>query len=123
MPHTITVIRGDGIGPEIMDATLHVLDAMGLDLAYEEADAGMAALDKHGELLPQASMDSIRKNKVALKRPLNTTVGGGFASINVELRKIGRASCRERVCQYEEISVVAVTLTKENKKKNNVQTK
>src|SRR3546814_6102504 len=87
MPHTITVIRGDGIGPEIMDATLHVLDAMGLDLAYEEADAGMAALDKHGELLPQASMDSIRKNKVALKSPLTTPVGGGFSSINVELRK------------------------------------
>src|SRR3546814_10938870 len=70
-----------------MDATLHVLDAMGLDLAYEEADAGMAALDKHGELLPQASMDSIRKNKVALKSPLTTPVGGGFSSINVELRK------------------------------------
>lgn len=87
MPHTITVIRGDGIGPEIMDATLHVLDAMGLGLVYEEADAGMAALDKHGELLPQASMDSIRKNKVALKSPLTTPVGGGFSSINVELRK------------------------------------
>ena len=87
MTHTITVIRGDGIGPEIMDATLHVLDAMGLDLAYEEADAGMAALDRHGELLPQASMDSIRKNKVALKSPLTTPVGEGFSSINVELRK------------------------------------
>src|SRR3546814_15970136 len=87
MPHTITVIRGDGIGPEIMDATLHELDAMGLDLPYEEADAGMAALDKHGELLPQASMDSIRKNKVALKSPLTTPLGGGFSSTNVELHK------------------------------------
>jgi len=87
MTHTITVIRGDGIGPEIMDATLHVLDAMGLGLAYEEADAGMAALDKHGELLPQATMDSIRSNKVALKSPLTTPVGEGFSSINVELRK------------------------------------
>ncbi|GAB3302742.1 isocitrate dehydrogenase [Luteimonas notoginsengisoli] len=87
MSHTITVIRGDGIGPEIMDATLHVLDAMGLGLAYEEADAGMAALDKHGELLPQATMDSIRANKVALKSPLTTPVGEGFSSINVELRK------------------------------------
>src|SRR3546814_17849622 len=86
MPHAIIVIRGDGIGPEIMDATLHVLDAMGLDLAYEEAEAGMAALDTHGELRPQASMDSIRKNKVALKSPLTTTVGGGFSSINVERR-------------------------------------
>jgi len=87
MPHTITVIRGDGIGPEIMDATLHVLDAMGLGLVYEEADAGMAALDKHGELLPEATMESIRRNKVALKSPLTTPVGGGFSSINVELRK------------------------------------
>ena len=87
MPHTITVIRGDGIGPEIMDATLHVLDAMGLGLVYEDADAGMVALDKHGELLPEATMESIRRNKVALKSPLTTPVGGGFSSINVELRK------------------------------------
>ncbi|WP_240126394.1 isocitrate dehydrogenase [Thermomonas alba] len=84
---TITVIRGDGIGPEIMDATLHVLDAMQLGLAYEFADAGMVALEKHGELLPAATMDSIRRNKIALKSPLTTPVGGGFSSINVELRK------------------------------------
>ena len=87
MTHTITVIRGDGIGPEIMDATLHVLDAMGLGLQYEDADAGMVALEKHGELLPQATMESIRRNKVALKSPLTTPVGEGFSSINVELRK------------------------------------
>ncbi|HTL15175.1 MAG TPA: isocitrate dehydrogenase [Thermomonas sp.] len=84
---TITVIRGDGIGPEIMDATLHVLDAMRLCLQYEEADAGMVALEKHGELLPAATMESIRRNRIALKSPLTTPVGGGFSSINVELRK------------------------------------
>jgi len=84
---TITVIRGDGIGPEIMDATLHVLDAMQLGLQYEFADAGMVALEKHGELLPAATMDSIRRNRIALKSPLTTPVGGGFSSINVELRK------------------------------------
>src|SRR5690606_1574867 len=84
---TITVIRGDGIGPEIMDATLHVLDAMQLGLSYEFADAGMVALEKHGELLPAATMDSIRRNRIALKSPLTTPVGGGFSSINVELRK------------------------------------
>lgn len=84
---TITVIRGDGIGPEIMDATLHVLDAMQLGLSYEYADAGMVALERHGELLPAATMDSIRKNRIALKSPLTTPVGGGFSSINVELRK------------------------------------
>ena len=87
MTQTITVIRGDGIGPEIMDATLHVLDAMQLGLQYEFADAGLAALEKHGELLPAATMDSIRKNRIALKSPLTTPVGEGFSSINVELRK------------------------------------
>jgi isocitrate dehydrogenase (NAD+) len=87
MTQTITVIRGDGIGPEIMDATLHVLDAMQLGLQYEYADAGLVALEKTGELLPAATMDSIRRNRVALKSPLTTPVGGGFSSINVELRK------------------------------------
>ena len=87
MTQTITVIRGDGIGPEIMDATLHVLDSMNLGLSYEFADAGLVALEKHGELLPAETMDSIRKNRVALKSPLTTPVGEGFSSINVELRK------------------------------------
>lgn len=87
MTQTITVIRGDGIGPEIMDATLHVLDSMNLGLQYEFADAGLVALEKHGELLPQATLDSIRKNRIALKSPLTTPVGEGFSSINVELRK------------------------------------
>ena len=87
MTQTITVIRGDGIGPEIMDATLHVLDALDVGLQYEFADAGLVALEKTGELLPAATMDSIRKNRVALKSPLTTPVGGGFSSINVELRK------------------------------------
>src|SRR4249919_926752 len=85
--HTITVLRGDGIGPEIMEATLHVLDAMNLGLQYEYAEAGMTALEKVGELLPAATMDSIRKNRIALKSPLTTPVGEGFSSINVELRK------------------------------------
>jgi isocitrate dehydrogenase (NAD+) len=87
MTQTIAVIRGDGIGPEIMEAALLVLDAMDVGLAYEFADAGLAALEATGELLPAATMDSIRRNKVALKSPLTTPVGGGFSSINVELRK------------------------------------
>jgi isocitrate dehydrogenase (NAD+) len=87
MTTTITVIRGDGIGPEIMDATLHVLDAMNVGLQYEFADAGLVALEKHSELLPAATMDSIRRNRIALKSPLTTPVGEGFSSINVELRK------------------------------------
>ncbi|HVI25110.1 MAG TPA: isocitrate dehydrogenase [Xanthomonadaceae bacterium] len=87
MTQTITVIRGDGIGPEIMDATLQVLDTLQVGLSYEFADAGLAALEKHGELLPAATLDSIRRNRVALKSPLTTPVGEGFSSINVELRK------------------------------------
>jgi isocitrate dehydrogenase (NAD+) len=87
MTHTIAVIRGDGIGPEIMDACLRVLDALDTALSYEFVDAGVAALEKHGELLPQATLDAIAKHRVALKGPLTTPVGGGFSSLNVELRK------------------------------------
>jgi isocitrate dehydrogenase (NAD+) len=84
---TIAVIRGDGIGPEIMDATLKVLDALGCGLDYAFVDAGMTALEKHGELLPQATLDVIAKHGVALKGPLTTPVGKGFSSINVALRR------------------------------------
>jgi isocitrate dehydrogenase (NAD+) len=87
MTQTIAVIRGDGIGPEIMDATLHVLDAMQIGLSYEFVEAGVSALEKQGELLPAATMDAIRRLRVALKSPLSTPVGDGFSSINVELRK------------------------------------
>ena len=87
MTQTITVIRGDGIGPEIMDATLFVLDKLGAGLTYEFADAGLVALEKHGELIPASTLESIKKNKVALKSPLTTPVGGGFSSINVALRR------------------------------------
>lgn len=87
MTQKIAVIRGDGIGPEIMNATLHVLDALQVGLEYDFVDAGVSAMDKHGELLPAATMDAIRSHRVALKSPLTTPVGEGFSSINVELRK------------------------------------
>src|SRR5690606_18976926 len=87
MSNTIAVIRGDGIGPEIIDATDEVLDAHRLGLEYDFVDAGMSALEKHGELIPAATMDAIRRHRIALKGPLTTPVGGGFSSINVELRK------------------------------------
>src|SRR5690606_7308282 len=87
MTQKITVIRGDGIGPEIMDATLYVLDQLGAGLEYEFADAGIVALEKHGDLMPKETLDSIARNKVALKSPLTTPVGGGFTSINVSLRR------------------------------------
>ncbi|MHB8679742.1 MAG: isocitrate dehydrogenase [Rudaea sp.] len=87
MTHTVCVIPGDGIGPEIMRATLRVLDVLNTGLQYEFVQAGVTALEKTGELLPAATLESIARHRVALKSPLTTPVGGGFASINVELRK------------------------------------
>ena len=87
MAHTIAVIRGDGIGPEIMDVTLDVLNALNIGLQYEFVEAGLAAYEKTGELLPEATLAAISKYKVALKSPLTTPVGEGFSSINVVLRR------------------------------------
>ena len=87
MSKTIAVIPGDGIGPEIMTATLRVLDALDCGLKYDFVDAGMVALEKHGDLLPKATLDKIAEHKVALKGPLTTPIGGGFTSINVTLRR------------------------------------
>ncbi len=87
MTQRITVIRGDGIGPEITDATLEVLDALDCGFDYDFQLAGLAAMDSVGELLPEATMESMRANRVSLKGPLTTPVGGGFRSLNVELRK------------------------------------
>ena len=86
-PITIAVIPGDGIGPEIMRATLRVLDALDLGLQYDVVDAGLAAQEKHGDLLPAATLEAIARHRVALKSPLTTPVGEGFTSINVTLRK------------------------------------
>lgn len=87
MSKTICVIRGDGIGPEITDACLRVLDAMQLGLTYDFALAGVSAYEATGELLPKETLDKIALHRVALKGPLSTPIGGGFASINVELRR------------------------------------
>ncbi len=87
MNKTITIIRGDGIGPEITDASLRVLRALNCGLEFEFATAGMAALDQHGTLLPQTTLESIARTRVALKGPLTTPVGEGFSSLNVELRR------------------------------------
>ena len=74
MSQTISVISGDGIGPEIMDAGLRVLDALDCGLEYEFVEAGLTALETHGNLLPESTLESIRKNRVALKGPLTTPV-------------------------------------------------
>jgi isocitrate dehydrogenase (NAD+) len=87
MSRKIAVIPGDGIGPEITQATLRVLDALDIGLEYEFVEAGLAAHEKRGELLPQATLDAIARHRIALKGPLTTPVGEGFSSLNVELRK------------------------------------
>lgn len=87
MTQSIAIIRGDGIGPEIMDATLHVLDTLDTGLEYVFVEAGMQAFEKTGELLPEQTLETIKQCKIALKSPLMTPIGGGFSSINVQLRR------------------------------------
>ncbi len=87
MKRTITIIRGDGIGPEITDASLRVLQALDCGLEFELAVAGLGALEQEGTLLPAATLESIARTRVALKGPLTTPVGEGFSSLNVELRR------------------------------------
>jgi isocitrate dehydrogenase (NAD+) len=87
MTHRLTLIPGDGIGPEVTRAVLRVLDAVGFRAEWEEFSAGAAALQEHGTTLPEPLLESIRKNKVALKGPITTPIGEGFTSVNVGLRK------------------------------------
>lgn len=85
--HKITLIPGDGIGPSIVDATVRVLEATGVNIEWDRQLAGMAAVEKHSNPLPDATLDSIRQNRIALKGPLTTPVGGGYRSVNVTLRQ------------------------------------
>jgi isocitrate dehydrogenase (NAD+) len=82
-----TLIAGDGIGPEVVDATTAVLDALGSPFAWDRQLGGMAAVAAAGDPLPPATLDSIRRTRLALKGPLTTPVGGGFRSVNVRLRE------------------------------------
>jgi isocitrate dehydrogenase (NAD+) len=83
----VTLIKGDGIGPEVVDSALRVLDAAGAEIDWEEQFAGLTALDRGQEVLPEATLESFRRTRVALKGPLTTPVGEGFRSVNVTLRK------------------------------------
>lgn len=88
MKHTITLLPGDGIGPEVTEATLRVLNATGVSIDWERIDdVGTAAVEKHGTPLPEGVVASIRRNRVALKGPITTPVGKGFKSVNVQLRQ------------------------------------
>jgi len=97
--YTVTLIPGDGIGPEISDATMRVIEATGVSIAWDIQNAGLTVYEKEGNPLPQRVLDSIRKHKVALKGPLTTPVGTGFRSVNVALRQILDLFCCLRPCK------------------------
>ena len=87
MAHRVTLIPGDGIGPELAEATRRVLDATGIEFDWEVVEAGEACIAEYGTPLPDHVLDSIRRNKIALKGPITTPVGEGFRSVNVKLRQ------------------------------------
>jgi isocitrate dehydrogenase (NAD+) len=87
MPHTITLIPGDGIGPEVSGATRRVIEAAGVRVLWEVQEAGAAVAEKRGTVLPEEVLESIRRNRVALKGPIGTPIGKGFKSVNVTLRQ------------------------------------
>ncbi len=87
MTHEVTLIPGDGIGPEITEQTVKAVEATGIKLSWDVQEAGMAAVAAGGDPLPEATLESIRRRKTALKGPLTTPVGGGYRSVNVALRK------------------------------------
>ena len=116
MKHTITLIPGDGIGPEVSAQVVRVIEAAGVEVAWETHYAGAQALEKFGDTLPQELLDSILRNKVALKGPITTPVGKGFTSVNVGLRKALDLYANLRPvralpnvpCRYPELDLVVV---------------
>jgi isocitrate dehydrogenase (NAD+) len=87
MPHRVTLIPGDGIGPELADAAVTVLSATGIEFEWERVEAGESQIAEHGTPLPEGVLSSIRRNRVALKGPITTPIGAGFRSVNVTLRQ------------------------------------
>ena len=116
MAHRVTLIPGDGIGPELAEATRRVLEATGVGLDWEVQEAGEAMIAEHGTPLPEQVLESIRRNKVALKGPITTPIGGGFRSANVTLRQALRLyanlrparSMKGLVTRYEDVDLVIV---------------
>jgi len=116
MKHTITLIPGDGIGPEVSGAVVRIVEAAGVQVEWETHYAGAQALAKFGETLPAELLESVRRNKVALKGPITTPVGKGFTSVNVGLRKTLDLYANLRPvralpnvqCRYPELDLVVV---------------
>jgi len=116
MKHRITLIPGDGIGPEITEATVKVIEATGVDIEWEEVNAGAEVYQKEGTVLPQRVIDSLKKNKVGIKGPITTPVGTGFRSVNVAMRKLFNLYACVRPCKsyagvrsrYDDIDLVVI---------------
>lgn len=116
MTHKVTLIPGDGIGPEVAQAAVRCVEATGVKVEWEEVYAGEGALKKFGEVLPQSVIDSCRKNKVALKGPITTPVGKGFRSVNVAIRQaLDLYSCVRPAkyypgvkCPYKDVDLVII---------------
>src|SRR5947199_1633179 len=116
MKHRITLIPGDGIGPEVAAAVVRIIEATGVEIDWEEHIAGQQALDKYGKTLPDELIESIQRNKVGLKGPITTPVGKGFTSVNVGLRKTLDLYANLRPvralpnipCRYPELDLVVV---------------
>jgi len=116
MKHTITLIPGDGIGPEVTSAVVRIIEAAGVEVAWETHYAGAQALEKFGTTLPDDLLASIKRNTVALKGPITTPIGKGFTSVNVGLRKTLDLYANLRPvralpnvpCRYPELDLVVV---------------
>ncbi len=115
MPTTVTLIRGDGIGPEVVDAALSVLDSAGAEIEWDERVAGLTAIERGKPVLPQDTLESMRRTKVTLKGPLTTPVGSGFRSVNVAIRKefdlfanVRPAKSMVPGLRYEDVDLVVV---------------
>ena len=115
MSHLVTLIPGDGIGPDITKATLRVLEAAGVDIEWETKAAGVAAVQEFHTPIPEETLESIRKTKLALKGPLTTPIGTGFRSVNVALRKefdlyanVRPAKTIVKGGRYEDIDLVLI---------------
>ena len=114
--HNVTLIKGDGIGPSIMDEAVKVIDASGVKINWEEAYAGLSAFEKFGPPLPEETLTSFDKTRVAFKGPLTTVVGTGFRSINVALRQQYDLYANVRpaknwpgiVTRYDDVDIVIV---------------
>ena len=122
MAYNVTLIPGDGVGPEVTEATRRTLEATGVAFHWDMAQAGAGVIDEYGTPLPEYVLESIRKNKVALKGPITTPIGTGFRSVNVALRKKLDLYACVRPCKtypgalslYEGVDIVIVRENKED---------